>query len=104
MNGPNRDIMIELLTGSYSVTSCCSRSAGPVGTNQPSGRSYPSAWEILAMEVTAGSHLGWFSKWSVATNREHLGRGTLDDLGRRYPHSAASRLSSWKPKAFWGLG
>jgi hypothetical protein len=37
------------------------------------------------MEVTAGSHLGWFWKWSVATNRNTSvgGRSMIWDAASR---------------------
>jgi hypothetical protein len=71
VNGPNRDTTVELLTGWYSVTSMLPWSWRPrsVRTSRAVVPTPIGPGEVLVMEVTAGSHLGWFWKWSVATNR-----------------------------------
>jgi hypothetical protein len=62
---------VELLTGSYSVTSMLPWSWRPrsVRTSRAMVPTPIGPGEVLVMEVTAGSHLGWFWKCSVATNR-----------------------------------
>ena len=71
VNGPNRDTSVKLLTGWYSVTSMVPSTRRPrsVRTSRAVVPTPIAPGEVWVMEVTAESHLGWFWKWSVATNR-----------------------------------
>jgi hypothetical protein len=71
VNGPNRDTSVKLLTGSYSVASMLPSTRRPrsVRTSRAVVPTPIGPGEALVMEVTAGSHVGWFWKCSVATNR-----------------------------------
>jgi hypothetical protein len=74
VNGPNRDTTVKLLTGSCSVTSMLPSTRRPlsVRTSRAVVPTPIGLGDVWVMAVTAGSHLGWFWKCSVATNRNTL--------------------------------
>src|SRR5215211_2969166 len=98
VNGPNRDTSVKLLTGSYSVISMLPSTRRPlsVRTNRAVVPTAIGPGEVWVMEVTAGSHLGWFWKWSVATNWNTWAEG------RSITWDAASRTPRL-PSASWNL-
>src|SRR5918994_7749482 len=89
VNGPNRDTSVKLRTGSYSVTSMVPSTRQPwsVRTSRAVVPTPIGPGEVWVMAVTAGSHLGWFWKWSVATNRNTSagGRSITWDAASRTP-------------------
>jgi hypothetical protein len=60
VNGPNLDTTVELLTGTYSVTSMLPSTRRPrsVRTSRAVVPTPFGPGEVLAMAVIAGSHLG----------------------------------------------
>ena len=98
VNGPNRHLgeaagrlVLGDLHGALDLPAL-------VGPDQPRGRSDPHRpGEVLVMAVTAGSHLGWFWKWSVATNRNTSagGRSMTWDAESRTPLPPISKAGPW---------
>jgi hypothetical protein len=69
----------------------------PVGPDQPGGGADPyRPGEVWMMAVTAGSHLGWFWKWSVAMNRNTSadGRSMTWDAESRTPPPPAGTVDA----------
>src|ERR671910_3387953 len=98
VNGPNRDTSVKRLTGWYSVTSMVPSTRRPrsVRTSRAVVPTPIGPGEVWVMAVTAGSHLGWFWKWSVATNRNTSagGRSMTWDAESRTPPPPAGTLDT----------